>query len=127
MISRQRGAFLNLSVLVGLALFPAGAFLIALGFGAFSNASAQVATSAERTQAIAAAPHDGQHDFDFHVGTWKTHLWRLLHPLTGSNTWVEYEGTTVVRKVWNGRANLVELESRPARPLLQKARAKVVL
>jgi hypothetical protein len=53
---------------------------------------------------------DGQHDFDFEFGSWKTHLRRLLHPLTGSTTWVEYEGTTVVRKVWNGRANLVELE-----------------
>ena len=52
---------------------------------------------------------DGQHDFDFEIGTWKTHLRRLLNPLTGSTTWVEYEGTTVVRKVWNGRANLVEL------------------
>jgi hypothetical protein len=55
---------------------------------------------------------DGQHDFDFEIGTWKTHLRRLLHPLTGSTTWVEYEGTTVVRKVWNGRANLVELEAK---------------
>ena len=53
---------------------------------------------------------DGRHDFDFEIGTWKTHLWRLQQPLSGSNTWVEYEGTTVVRKVWNGRANLVELE-----------------
>jgi hypothetical protein len=52
---------------------------------------------------------DGQHDFDFEIGTWKTHLRRLLHPLTGSNAWVEYEGTTVVRKVWSGKANLVEL------------------
>lgn len=52
---------------------------------------------------------DGQHDFDFEIGTWKTHLKRLLRPLTGSTSWVEYEGTTVVRKVWNGRANLVEL------------------
>jgi hypothetical protein len=54
------------------------------------------------------AERDGQHDFDFEIGTWKTHLSRRLHPLTGSNTWVEMEGTTVVRKVWNGRANLVE-------------------
>ena len=54
---------------------------------------------------------DAQHDFDFHIGTWKTHLKRRLHPLTGSNTWVEYEGTTVVRKVWGGRANLVELKA----------------
>lgn len=52
---------------------------------------------------------DGQHDFDFEIGTWKTHVSRLVHPLTGSTTWVEYEGTTVVRKVWNGRANLLEL------------------
>src|SRR4029453_5793220 len=41
--------------------------------------------------------------------TWKTQLRRLLRALAGSTTWVEYEGTTVVRKVWNGRANLVEL------------------
>jgi len=53
---------------------------------------------------------DGQHDFDFEIGSWKTHLSRLLHPLTGSTTWVEYQGSTVVRKIWNGHANLVELE-----------------
>jgi len=52
---------------------------------------------------------DGQHDFDFEFGTWKTHLKRLLRPLTGSTTWVEYDGTTTVRPVWAGRANLVEL------------------
>jgi len=56
------------------------------------------------------AGRDGQHDFDFEIGTWKTHLRRLQHPLTGSNTWIEYEGTSVVRKIWNGRANIVELE-----------------
>ena len=49
------------------------------------------------------------HDFDFHIGTWKTHVRRLTRPLTGSTTWVEMDGTTVVRKVWDGRANLVEL------------------
>jgi hypothetical protein len=54
---------------------------------------------------------DGQHDFDFDIGTWKTHLRRLVHPLTGSETWVEYEGTTIIHKVWNGRANLAELEA----------------
>src|SRR5262245_52654517 len=53
---------------------------------------------------------DGQHDFDFEIGTWRTRLSRLVHPLSGSSTWVEYEGTSVVRKVWDGRANLVELE-----------------
>lgn len=53
---------------------------------------------------------DGRHDFDFEIGKWRTHLRRLVHPLTGSTTWVEYEGTSVVRKIWDGRANLVELE-----------------
>lgn len=57
-----------------------------------------------------AALPDGQHDFDFEIGTWKTHLRRLIHPLTGSTAWVEYDGTSKVRKVWNGRANLLELE-----------------
>jgi hypothetical protein len=39
------------------------------------------ATSAER---------DGQHDFDFEIGTWKTQLSRLQRPLADSNTWVKY-------------------------------------
>jgi hypothetical protein len=56
-----------------------------------------------------ARPYDGQHDFDFAIGTWKTHLKRLVHPLSGSSEWTEYDGVTTVRKVWNGRANLVEL------------------
>jgi hypothetical protein len=55
------------------------------------------------------APRDGQRDFDFEIGKWKTHLKRLVHPLSGSTQWTEYEGVTTVRKVWNGRANLVEL------------------
>jgi hypothetical protein len=58
----------------------------------------------------APAAHEGQHDFDFEIGLWKTHVRRLQHPLTGSTTWVDYDGTTAVRKVWDGRANLVELE-----------------
>jgi hypothetical protein len=52
---------------------------------------------------------DGQNDFDFEIGTWKTHLRRLQRPLTGSTTWVEYDGTTVVRKVGKDGANVVEL------------------
>jgi len=68
------------------------------------------ASSPARAQPVSVA-RDGQHDFDFEIGTWKTHLKRRVHPLTGSKTWVEYDGTTVVRKVWNGRANLVELSA----------------
>jgi hypothetical protein len=65
-------------------------------------------TSSARTPG-ALAQRDGQDDFDFEIGTWKTHLRRRLRPLTGSTTWVQYEGTTVVREVWEGRANLAEL------------------
>lgn len=59
----------------------------------------------------ATAQRDGRHDFDFEIGAWKTQLRRLLHPLTGSTQWVECNGTTFVRKVWDGKANLVELQA----------------
>jgi len=71
------------------------------------QAMAQEDPNASKTSST---KRDGQHDFDFEIGTWKTNLSRRLRPLTGSNEWVKYEGTTVVRKVWNGRANLVELD-----------------
>lgn len=57
-----------------------------------------------------ATERDGQHDFDWDIGRWKVHVKRLQHPLTGSTTWVEYDGTDVVRKIWDGRANLGEVE-----------------
>ena len=53
---------------------------------------------------------DGQRGFDFEIGKWKTQLRRRLRPLTGSNEWVEYEGTSNVSKVFGGRASLVELD-----------------
>jgi hypothetical protein len=75
-------------------------------------AYSQTASAASKTGSQhASEQRDGQHDFDFEIGTWKTHVTRRLHPLTGSTTWVEMEGTSVVRKVWNGRANLLELEA----------------
>jgi hypothetical protein len=73
-----------------------------------STQSSSGASSTSGSQAV--KERDGRHDFDFEIGTWKTHLSRLQHPLTGSSTWVEYGGTTVVRKIWDGRANLVELD-----------------
>ena len=90
------------------ALFSAGLFAVG-EFRAHSQAHAP-GTSFQ----VKPAEVDGQKDFDFHIGVWKTHLKRLQRPLTGSSTWVEYEGTTVVRKVWDGRANLVELDVKGA-------------
>ncbi len=57
------------------------------------------------------APADASHDFDFDFGNWHTHSSRLLHPLTGSKEWVELDGTTSVRQVWGGRANLAEYKA----------------
>jgi hypothetical protein len=88
---------------------------ICLAIAAFASL-AQPAHLSAQTSATAAKPaaqggasiRDGQHDFDWMHGAWKVYLKRLVKPLTGSTTWVEYEGTQVTRKVWGGKANLDE-------------------
>jgi hypothetical protein len=77
------------------------------------NASPTALTTAATSprSAETVAPADGQHAFDFDLGVWKTHTSRLKDPLTGGNTWIEMDGVTTVRKVWDGRANLAELVS----------------
>jgi hypothetical protein len=55
------------------------------------------------------AERDGQHDFDFLVGSWKFHLKRLKQRLVGSKEWVEFDGTTVCRKVLDGRGEVEEM------------------
>jgi hypothetical protein len=70
----------------------------------------QNSTAALKTpDAAAANERDGQHDFDPLIGAWKYHLKRRLNPLTGSNAWVEFDGTGVCRKVWDG-ASLDQVE-----------------
>jgi hypothetical protein len=90
------------------------AFLIALSSADLVAAARPRAVLAQA--APAGAPHPvrraGEHDFDFEIGIWKTHIVRRLHPLSGSSTWTQLDGTSVVRKIWDGRANLVELEVR---------------
>lgn len=72
---------------------------------------AQQHSDAAKASQQAVTERDEQHDFDFNFGTWKTHISRLQNPLTGSTTWAEYDGISVVRKVWDGRASLFELEA----------------
>jgi len=69
------------------------------------------ASKASAHPSTASSERDGWHDFDFELGSWKIHLKRLVHPLTGSTTWVEFDGTTVTRKVWDGRAQVEEFET----------------
>lgn len=71
----------------------------------------KVSTPPPGAEVAASTAHDGQHDFDFDFGIWKMHIRRLLHPLTGSSEWTEMDGTTVVNKVWNGRANIATVEA----------------
>jgi hypothetical protein len=61
-----------------------------------------------------AAGGDGQHDFDWEVGTWDTKLQRLREPLSGKTEWLEYSGTSVIKPLMGQRANLVELDVRGA-------------
>ncbi len=82
--------------------------VLACGFLVFLPAPAFVRSDPAAPKA-GVERRDGQHDFDFEFGEWKVVLSRRLKPLTGSTTWVEYEGTSVVRRVWDGRANLGEL------------------
>jgi hypothetical protein len=79
-----------------------------IGASAFAAPGPGVADGANTK---ASAARDGQHDFDFNLGAWRTHVKRLLHPLTGSSTWAEYDGTSLVSKVWDGRASLLELDA----------------
>jgi hypothetical protein len=53
---------------------------------------------------------DGSHDFDFNIGTWHTHIQRQTKALSDSSEFIVMEGTVTVRKVWDGRAQLEEIE-----------------
>jgi hypothetical protein len=90
-MSRQGG--------VGLGVVASGVLLVAQ-CGVTSAGEAETTTNA--------ALHDGQHDFDFLLGSWKIHLKKRLHPLTASNEWVEFDGTVVCRTIWNGLAEVEE-------------------
>ena len=91
------------SKLIGQCMLVCGAALLLCAPKATPQTTASVAQATEE--------RDGQHDFDFQFGSWKVHNRRLLHPLTGSNEWVEFDGTVVARPVWGGRANMDEFEA----------------
>lgn len=92
-----------------------GAYVLLCVLGSLAQPSlllSQTTPAAPETGGLhAGAERDGQRDFDFELGSWKIHLKRLVHPLTGSTTWIEFDGTSVTRKVWDGRAELEEFET----------------
>ncbi|MGA7645245.1 MAG: hypothetical protein WBW01_01945 [Terriglobales bacterium] len=73
------------------------------GFAQQNSDAAKTATQPALTE------RDGQHDFDPLIGAWKYHLKRRLHPLTGSTTWVEFDGTGVCHRIYDG-ASIDQIE-----------------
>jgi hypothetical protein len=88
--------------------------LVVCGIGLFCQPlpglTGQNSDAAKPAALPRAVERHGQHDFDFSIGVWKTHISRRLHPLTGSSTWLVYDGTSAVRKIWDGRGSLGETE-----------------
>jgi hypothetical protein len=77
--------------------------------------TAAPAVGAPPSASAASSPSDGQHDFDWELGTWTTRVRVLRNPLSGATpNWVAYEGTSVVKPLLEGRANFVELDVRNA-------------
>jgi hypothetical protein len=76
-----------------------------------ASGTAAAASQADPRPAAVPAPslRDGSRDFDFEFGNWTARIARRLKPLTGSSEWVEYQGSSVVRPWWDGRANIGEL------------------
>ncbi|MEO6081689.1 MAG: hypothetical protein ABIQ18_01095 [Umezawaea sp.] len=53
---------------------------------------------------------DGQRDFDWEIGTWRTAVRVLAEPLSESaDQWLQFDGTSVVRPLSERRSNVVEL------------------
>ena len=71
------------------------------------------------TSAPAGETTANQHAFDFQVGSWHVRLARLAERLRGSTAWRNYAGTLVVRRLWNGRANVGVLAVRSGKDCLE--------
>lgn len=89
-------------------LMACSSVLVSLPFQGFAQ---QIPDKAKTRPQQPVMERDGQHDFDFHLGKWKSNITRLQHPLMGSTTWIECEGALTARKVWEGRAQIEELEA----------------
>lgn len=72
---------------------------------AIASFAAPTSIQAEPPKSIV---RDGQRDFDWLMGKWTVKVRRLKKPLSGSREWYEMTGTSVVRPIWGGKANIEE-------------------
>jgi hypothetical protein len=88
-------------------------YFLLCALGCLSQSFPAVSQTAlvQATPQPASAEREGQHDFDFELGTWNIHLSRLQDRLACSTTWIKFDGTSQTRRVWDGRANLEEFET----------------
>lgn len=90
-----------------------------LVYSVLPGAKAGAAMGDERTkgepmstqQNAEAKPHDPQTDFNFIIGNWKVRNRRLKQRLKGSDSWEEFEGRAVARKIWGGAAHIDEYDA----------------
>ena len=67
-------------------------------------------SSGEASAPAPAVSADGQQDFDWELGVWRSDVRVLADPLSGSEEWLRFRGTTVVRPLMDGRSNVVEFD-----------------
>ena len=107
---------MKLTFSAGFFALLAGASLIGVSAQAAGSAAEVIASAVAdpaRPQNSAPTPavHDGQHDFDFNIGVWTTHIERTVDPFAAKSDTLELSGTVTVRKVWDGKAELEEIEA----------------
>jgi len=69
------------------------------------------AALAQSQSSASPALRDGSHDMDFNFGTWHTEITRYADPFGDASKTLHMAGTVTVRPVWNGKAQLEEIEA----------------
>jgi hypothetical protein len=101
----------NLLTLVAASSAAFVCFLLTLPAAAAPHHKADQADAHQAETHQPDAPRDGRHDFDFNIGVWHTHIRRAIDPFADAKQILELNGTVTVRKIWDGRAQLEEIEA----------------
>ncbi|MEV6908431.1 hypothetical protein [Amycolatopsis sp. NPDC051071] len=72
---------------------------------------ATAASGDASTRLASSAVADGQRDFDWEAGTWRSSVRVLAEPLSETaDQWLQFSGTSTVRPLLDRRANILEFE-----------------